>query len=450
MTPAAPEKTRVRPPQSPPTQIARPTERPALRPTDRRLPVSKPKSLKSQLTRWRWVTFSMVIGLAVAGSARLFWRFQGLPHLQNFTLPSLPGAPATAPTPAVSAPVRAPAPVRPIVSLGRLVPKGEVIRLSAPTSAQENRIERLLIDEGDRVQAGQVVAILDAQSRLQADLAEAQAQVDIARSKLAVVQAGAKQGELLAQESEIARLKADWEGNIAAQEAKIARLQAELANAQTDYERNQALFQEGAISASQRDSSRLVRDVAQRSLEEAQRTLTGSRATLVQELNKARSNLARIAEVRPVDVRAAQAEVSRALAALRQAQARLSQTQVRSPVGGEVLDIYTRPGEVVGTNGIAEIGQTQEMRVIAEIYQSDVHRVQVGQQVRITSDSLPKSLTGTVALIGSQVRRQTIINTDPTSNIDARVVEVWLNLSPESSRLAAKMTNLQVKVTIQP
>jgi HlyD family secretion protein len=123
---------------------------------------------------------------------------------------------------------------------------------------------------------------------------------------------------------------------------------------------------------------------------------------------------------------------------------------VRSPVSGEVLDIYTRPGEVVGTNGIAEIGQTQEMRVIAEVYQSDVHRVQVGQPVRITSDSLPKSLTGTVALIGSQVRRQTIINTDPTSNIDARVVEVWLNLTPESSRLAAKMTNLQVKVTIQP
>jgi HlyD family secretion protein len=450
MTPAAPEKTRVRSPHPPPTQTARPTERPALRPTDRRLPASKPRSLKSQLTRWRWVTFSLVIGLGIAGAARLFWRFQGLPYLQNFTLPSLPGLPATKPTPAMPAPVRAPAPVRPIVSLGRLVPKGEVIRLSAPTSAQENRIERLLIDEGDRVQAGQVVAILDAQSRLQADLAEAQAQVDIARSKLAVVQAGAKQGELLAQESEIARLKADWEGNIAAQEAKIARLQAELANAQTDYERNQALFQEGAISASQRDSSRLVRDVAQRSLEEAQRTLIGSRATLVQELNKARSTLARIAEVRPVDVRAAQAEVSRALAALRQAQARLNQTQVRSPVSGEVLDIYTRPGEVVGTNGIAEIGQTQEMRVIAEVYQSDVHRVQVGQPVRITSDSLPKSLTGTVALIGSQVRRQTIINTDPTSNIDARVVEVWLNLTPESSRLAAKMTNLQVKVTIQP
>jgi HlyD family secretion protein len=447
MTPAAPEKTRVRPPQPPPNPTARPTERPALRPTDRRLPASKPRSLKSQLTRWRWLTFSLVIGLAIAGTARLFWRSQGLTFLQNFTLPSLP---ATAPSPAVTAPVRAPVPVRPIVSLGRLVPKGEVIRLSAPTSAQENRIERLLIDEGDRVQAGQVVAILDAQSRLQADLAEAQAQVDIARAKLAVVQAGAKQGERLAQESEIARLKADWEGNIAAQEAKIARLQAELANAQTDYERNQALFQEGAISASQRDSSRLVRDVAQRSLEEAQRTLTGSRATLLQELNKARSTLARIAEVRPVDVRAAQAEVSRALAALRQAQARLDQTQVRSPVGGEVLDIYTRPGEVVGTNGIAEIGQTQEMRVIAEIYQSDVHRVQVGQPVRITSDSLPKSLTGTVALIGSQVRRQTIINTDPTSNIDARVVEVWLNLTPESSRLAAKMTNLQVKVTIQP
>jgi HlyD family secretion protein len=324
-----------------------------------------------------------------------------------------------------------------------------VIKLSAPTSAQENRIERLLVEEGDPVRAGQVIAILDAQPRLQADLAEAQARVEVAQSKLAVVRAGAKQGELNAQSAEIARIQADWQGNITAQEAKIARLKAELANAQTDYERNQSLFREGAISASQRDSNRLARDVAQRSLEEAQLTLTRSRATLVQELNKARSNLSQIAEVRPVDVRAAQAEVTLSLAALHQAKARLDQTLVRSPIAGEVLDIYTRAGEVVGSNGIAEIAQTQKMQVIAEVYQTDVRQLRLGQTVQISSDALPNPLTGTVALIGSQVRRQNIINTDPSSNIDARVVEVWIALDPQNSQQAAKFTNLQVKVVIR-
>jgi HlyD family secretion protein len=400
MTPAAPEKTKK--------SLAR-------RP--------KPK-------RWLPITAGLVVaGVGIA--AGLVWRLRS-------------PTPNPSPTPVVVRPQ-----IRSVVALGRLTPKGEVIKLSAPTSAQENRIERLLVAEGDLVRAGQVIAILDAQPRLQADLAEAQARVEVAQSKLAVVRAGAKQGELNAQSAEIARIQADWQGNIAAQSAKIARLKAELANAQTDYERNQSLFREGAISASQRDSNRLTRDVAQRSLEEAQLTLTRSRANLTQELNKARSTFSRIAEVRPVDVREAQAEVTLALAALRQAQARLDQTLVRSPIAGEVLDIYTRAGEVVGTNGIAEIGQTRKMQVIAEVYQTDVRQLRLGQTVQISSDALPNPLTGTVALIGSQVRRQNIINTDPSSNIDARVVEVWIALDPQNSQQAAKFTNLQVKVVIQ-
>jgi HlyD family secretion protein len=395
-----------------------------------------PEKTKKSLTRRpkpkRWLP--LAAGLVVAGvgiAAGLVWRFRRPNPNPN-------------PTPAVVRPQ-----IRSVVALGRLAPKGEVIKLSAPTSAQENRIERLLVEEGDPVRAGQVIAILDAQPRLQADLVEAQARVEVAQAKLAVVRAGAKQGELNAQSAEIDRIQADWQGNIAAQSAKIARLKAELANAQTDYERNESLFREGAISASQRDSNRLARDIAQRSLEEAQVTLRRSRATLTQELNKARSNFSQIAEVRPVDVRAAQAEVTLALAALRQAKARLDQTLVRSPIAGEVLDIYTRAGEVVGSNGIAEIGQTRKMQVIAEVYQTDVRQLRLGQTVQISSDALPNPLTGTVSLIGSQVRRQTIINTDPTSNIDARVVEVWIALDPQNSQQAAKFTNLQVKVVIQ-
>jgi HlyD family secretion protein len=239
------------------------------------------------------------------------------------------------------------------------------------------------------------------------------------------------------------------QGNIAAQAAKIARLKTELASAQTDYNRMQALFQEGAIAASQRDSSRLTLNIAQRNLEEAQVTLERSRATMTQELNKARANLTRINEVRPVELRAAQAEVTLARAALRQAQAQLNQTLVRSPMAGEVFTVYTRSGEVVGSNGIVEIGQTQNMQVIAEVYQSDVQRLRVGQTVKISSDALPAPLTGTIALVGSQIRRQQIINTDPTSNIDARVVEVWISLDAKARAQAAKYTNLQVKVTIQ-
>lgn len=340
--------------------------------------------------------------------------------------------------------------IKTVTALGRLEPKGEVIKLSAPTSSQENRVEQLLVQEGDSVKAGQVVAILDSRDRLQAALAEAQEQVRVVQTKLAVTQAGAKQGEIAAQQAEVTRLEAQRQGDTAAQAAKVTRIEAELQNAEAEYQRYATLYREGAVSASDRDGKRLTLQTAQRSLQEAQAELNRTRATKLPELNQARANLDQIAEVRPVDVAASKAEVSQAIAAVNQAKASLDQAYVRSPQAGQVLDIYTRPGELVSDeNGIAEIGQVSQMVAIAEVYQSDVNKVHQGQQVRVTSDSLPGELQGTVEQIGSQVRRQEIINTDPSANIDSRVVEVHVVLDKLSSQKAAKFTNLQVKAVIQ-
>ncbi len=340
--------------------------------------------------------------------------------------------------------------IRTITALGRLAPSGEAIKLSAPTSSNENRVEQLLVKEGDRVEAGQSIAILDSRDRLQAALAEAEEQVKVAQAQLAVTQAGAKTGEIEAQRAEIARIESERQGNIGAQAATVARLQSELQNAQTEYNRYQSLFTQGAVSASERDTKRLTLDTAQRSVQEAKATLNRIRSTSPQELNKARSTLAQIAEVRPVDVHSAQAEVNRAIAARNQARINLTQALVRSPINGEVLYIHTRSGEVVSTDGIAEIGQTHQMQAITEVYQSDVRKIRPGQRVRVKSDAIPSELTGTVERVGSQVRRQTIINTDPSSNIDSRVVEVHAALDPASSQKAAKFTNLQIQVVIEP
>jgi HlyD family secretion protein len=355
-----------------------------------------------------------------------------------------------APTPQ-EAPTTVTAPVLPTVTaLGRLEPQGEVIRLSAPTSNQGNRVDLLLVQAGDRVQAGQIVAILDTHEQRQAALAEATEQVNVAQAKLAVVAAGAKQGEIRAQQAEIARLSAERQGNIEAQAATVERLRSERNNAQSEYNRYQSLYQSGAISTSQQDSKRLALDTAEKSLQESEATLERIQSTTPQELNQAKATLDQIAEVRPVDVQAAQADVNRAIAARKQAQASLAQSLVRSPIAAEVLDIHARAGEVVGSDGIVELGQTRQMQAIAEVYQSDVGQVRVGQRVTVRSDSLPGELTGKVVRIGSQVKRQAIVNTDPSANIDARVIEVHVNLDAASSLKAAKLTNLQVQVVIEP
>ncbi|MBD2361159.1 ABC exporter membrane fusion protein [Anabaena minutissima FACHB-250] len=336
-----------------------------------------------------------------------------------------------------------------VTALGRIEPKGKVIQLSATTSSEGSRVEQLLVREGDRVKAGQVIAILDSRDKLEAALKETQEQVKVAQANLNRTKAGAKRGEVAAQQAIIARLRAEAKGDIAAQTATVARLQAEVQNAQIENQRYQTLYQQGAISASQSDSQRLQLETAQKNLQEGQAQLQRLQISSQQKLQEAKATLEQITEVRGVDVVAAQAEVNRALAAVNQAQVNLTQAYVRSPQDGQVFEIHSRPGELVSNNGIAEIGQTNQMYVIAEVYESDISRVKPGQQVRVIGDYLPIEMQGIVERKGLQIRRQNVVNTDPTSNIDNRVVEVQIRLNSTSSQKAADLTNMQVKAVIE-
>lgn len=344
-----------------------------------------------------------------------------------------------------------------VTALGRIEPKGKVIKLSATTSSEGSRVEQLLVKEGDRVQPGQLIAILDSRDRLEAALTEAQEQVKVAQANLNRTQAGAKGGEIAAQQATIAKLEAEGRGNIASQLATVARLQAEVRNAQAENQRYQTLYQQGAVSASESDRQQLNLETAEKTLQEAQADLQRIQTTSQQQLQQAKATLAQITEVRGVDVEAAKAEVNRAIAAMNQARVHLQQAYVRwpkdsggsSPGDAQVFEIHTRPGELVSSDGIVDIGQTQQMYVVAEVYESDISKIKPGQQVRIIGDYLPEEMQGTVERKGLQVRRQNVVNTDPSSNIDNRVVEVQIRLDPTSSQKAAGLTNMQVKAVIE-
>ena len=134
-------------------------------------------------------------------------------------------------------------------------------------------------------------------------------------------------------------------------------------------------------------------------------------------------------------------------AELSQALAELERTRVKSPIDGRVIAIHTREGERVGFNGIVELGRTQEMFVVAEVYETDIGRVRVGQQATAFSPALSEPLTGKVERIGLKVGKMEALATDPVSRADARVVEVEIRLD-DSSR-AADLTNLQVEVVLE-
>ena len=336
-----------------------------------------------------------------------------------------------------------------VTALGRLEPEGEIIQLTAPTSAQESRVQELLVTEGDVLEQGQVIAILDNRDLLQAALQKAEQQVKIAQSQLAQVQAGAQTGDLQAQRAEIARLEADKAGNISTQRATIARLEAEVQNAQIEAERYESLFQQGAISESERDAKQLTYTTAKRQLQEAQAALTRIESAGQEQIIQARARLDSLAEVRPVDVATAEAEVQSAIATVAEAKANLDKTYVRAPLNGQVLKIHTRSGETIDSEGIATLGQTAQMFVVADVYQDDITKIEPGQPVTVTTPVLSTELQGTVQRIGLQVEAQEVINEDPAANIDAKVVEVHIQLDETSRDIVAGLSNLQVTATIE-
>ncbi|WP_066426939.1 ABC exporter membrane fusion protein [Anabaena sp. 4-3] len=372
-----------------------------------------------------------------------------------------------------------------VTALGRLEPETEVIKLSAPLALDGDRVAKILVAEGDTVNSGEVIAILDSQARLKTAVLQAQKQVKVAQAKLNQVKAGAKSGDILAQQASIerlqaqsqgditaqqetiARIEAQWQGDRIAQTATIRKLEAELKNAEAEYKRYQQLYAEGAISNSAFDSKRLSVETAKEQLDEAKAILnrinaTASKqlaeakvalnrinATSTKQVREAKATLTSIAEVRPVDVQAAQAEVEEAIASLKRAEADLEAADIKAPIAGQILKIHTRVGEKISDNGIADLAQTEQMIAVAEVYQSDISKVKLGQTATITGQAFAGELRGKVSHIGLQVNRQNVFSNQPGENLDSRVIEVKIRLTPEDSKKVAGLTNLQVQTAIE-
>ena len=290
-----------------------------------------------------------------------------------------------------------------------------------------------------------------------------------------------------AQDAIVNRLEAELRTAQDAQDAVVRRLEAELRTVQTDLERYQQLAQDGAISASELDNRRLRAQTAIERLGEAQATRNQTVSTLNerlkeaqanrnqtlstlskqlkeaevnrdktiavldQQIKEANANLEQIKEVRPVDIQQAEAEVESAIAAVRQAQADLELAYVRSPTSGRILKVHTRAGETVDAQqGIVELGQTDQMVVVAEVYESDIGKVRLGQRVAITSEgkAFEGEIRGSVSQIGLQIGKKDVLSTDPAAAVDARVVEVKIRLNPQDSKRVAGLTYSKVVVEI--
>ncbi len=147
-----------------------------------------------------------------------------------------------------------------------------------------------------------------------------------------------------------------------------------------------------------------------------------------------------------------QGQLQEAKAELLKATTDLVNTELRAPIDGTVLRIQSRVGERPGETGILELGASDRMEAIVEVYESDIDRVRLGQVVQLTSENggFSGTLTGRVSRISPQVRQRNVLSTDPTGDADARIVEVRVRLDPEDATRVAALTGLKVIARMQP
>ena len=124
----------------------------------------------------------------------------------------------------------------------------------------------------------------------------------------------------------------------------------------------------------------------------------------------------------------------------------LSNSQLRSPINGYILSINTRVGERSNSEGVLDIGASQNMGATIEVYESDIDRVFLNQSVELTSENggFEDKLFGFVVRINPRVKQRKVLSTDPTGDADARVIEVLVKLNQDSIEKVKTFAGMKV------
>ncbi|MCA9189632.1 MAG: efflux RND transporter periplasmic adaptor subunit [Pirellulaceae bacterium] len=146
------------------------------------------------------------------------------------------------------------------------------------------------------------------------------------------------------------------------------------------------------------------------------------------------------------------ASLAKQLELLREKQ---KQSELVAPISGTVVKIYVRPGQIVALDPILQMADLSNMVCVAEVYESEVKRLQVGQLATIRSSAFGEpfhreGIPGRVQSIGTLIGAAQTKKLDPFAKADTRVAEVRIAIeAPEAIAVAAKLVNLQVDVEIK-
>lgn len=375
----------------------------------------------------------LVLATAAASGVGVFMGLQLKPELLG--LPPVRIAPAKADPPVAPS-------LKVVTALGHLEPGTSVIGIN---TAPGSRIDQLKVKEHDRIAAGDVIAVLDTHDEMEAATQHAKALYDEARDRYLAETAHAKVA-IEAADLKLREATEVLQKGIEVEEAAVRRVVVELEKARQDLGRSSRMLRDKAIPQSQFDNANLAsRTLSEQLMQHraviAQLTQAREMKILLAKAERAgaETDLIRLQKAIPLDSLKAMAKLS---------ETRTVRTIVRAPFAGEVLKIHTHEGETVGSAPILKMGDTSNMYVIAEIYETDAARVAPGQKVTVTSRAFPadKKLEGVVESISNLVHKKDVLSIDPAADSDARVLEARVKLT--DSALAARFNHLQVDVVI--
>jgi HlyD family secretion protein len=293
----------------------------------------------------------------------------------------------------------------------RITANGEVVpvqRLNLNPKIA-GRLAELYVEQGDRVQPGEVVARMDSRE-LQAQRDQAQAEVARAESNLALLKAGNRPEAIGQAQASVTQARAE-----------VAAAQTRLDLATQRASRNQTLAAEGAISRDRLDEVLNEERSARANLEQARARLNNVGQQLKQQQSGSRIQ----------EIQQAAAQVEAARANLRAINAQLEDTIIRAPFAGIITQKNATPGDFVTPTSFSSstssatsiVTLANDLEILAKVPEVDIGQIKPGQEVEIRADAFPKQVfKGVVRLVSPEAKEDATQRGVITFEVRVRII----------------------------
>lgn len=263
-------------------------------------------------------------------------------------------------------------------------------------SELDGRIAEFPVEEGDDIKKGDLIARLDNRD-LQARLVEAEAELNVAISKLKEVASGAR-------DEEIKKANAVLESTLADMEFAKESLQ-----------RYKLLYKEGFTTQEIIDEKEKTLKVAVSKVKEAQEE------KILLEKGPKKETIKYLEDT-----------VKRAGASAKYYREVLNKTVITAPISGKVIRKYLQKGEIISREmniPVVAIADLKKIWINAEVDETDIGRFRIGDQVEIKSDAYPdKAFNGEVYRISDYVGARGFKPGNTSKNLDMKVIQVKILL----------------------